>query len=321
MAPTKKLSGDPDKDPTDLSNAPFAFGGSSTSSENSSEYTLSNAPCQWQPPSKPPPSKQPGPATPCPFPTCRAQMAAQHRLQQMPYNYQPFSQQPAEYAPRNIPPVLAHLQEMRFGTRDNPRASTGDDFIPAPSQVSSPVNELAPSSIDELASIDDLAAARAGSPPPQAPKVPWQVVVATLRLLFISFEAWRVVQQEDLGRSLPVSQADEDADGDEVMGLVNSIHDVVNSESTPGPQAYEDAGGDEVTESANTTRDEVITWEGTPGPDAGEDAGGHESTHPANTADEEVDNSDSTSESSWVYLFNTRQVQLHPRVPVHKKEY
>ncbi|KAJ4155061.1 hypothetical protein LMH87_000327 [Akanthomyces muscarius] len=156
MSPIEKLIGEPDDDPTDLSNAPFAFGRFPTGSESSAEYTLSSAPSQSQPP-----RKQARLARPIPFATCGAELAVHERPQQMLYDYQPPSQQPDRYTPRHVPPVLEYLQGIQHGTRDHPRATTGEDFIPTPSRRSSPVNELTPASLDELESIDALAAARA----------------------------------------------------------------------------------------------------------------------------------------------------------------
>ncbi|OAA69938.1 hypothetical protein LEL_09754 [Akanthomyces lecanii RCEF 1005] len=268
MSPIEKLIGEPDDDPTDLSNAPFAFGRFPTGSESSAEYTLSSAPSQSQPP-----RKQAGLARPIPFATCGAELAVHERPQQMLYDYQPPSQQPDRYTPRHVPPVLEYLQGIQHGTRDYQRATTGEDFIPTPSRRSSPVNELTPASLDELESIDALAAARAGSPPPQGVRVPQQIVEAARQCLFICREAWRLVQQGPFGQSLPASQADEDSDAGEVMRLVNSIHEVVNSESTPESQADENTDGDEVAQPA-TTHDEV-------------------------------DDSDNRSQSSWVCVSKT----------------
>lgn len=269
MSPIEKLIGEPDDDPTDLSNAPFAFGRFPTGSESSAEYTLSSAPSQSQPP-----RKQARLARPIPFATCGAELAVHERPQQMLYDYQPPSQQPDRYTPRHVPPVLEYLQGIQHGTRDHPRTTTGEDFIPTPSRRSSPVNELTPASLDELESIDALAAARAGSPPPQGVRVPQQIVEAARQCLFICREAWRLVQQGPFGQSLPASQADEDSDAGEVMRLVNSIHEVVKSESTPESQADENTDGDEVAKPA-TTHDEV-------------------------------DDSDNRSQSSWVYVSKTR---------------
>lgn len=229
MPPPERLTGDPDEDPEDLSDAPFAFGRLPTGRERHPEYTLSSSPSQRQPR-----SNRAGPARPTPA-TCHPEQAAHEGLQQIPYNYPALNAQPGGELPRYVPSALEYLQASQYRTRDNPRATNGDDFIPPSRRNSSPVSGLTPAPIDEPESIDGLAAARAGSPPTLAGRIPQQPPAAASRtLLFFGKEVWRLVRLEYLGLPLPAALAAEDYDT--VLRLTNVLRDFVESENMREPQ-------------------------------------------------------------------------------------
>lgn len=228
MPPPERLIGDPDEDPEDLSDAPFAFGRLPTGRESPPEYTLSSAPSQRQPR-----SSRAGPARPTPA-TCHPEQASHEGPQQVPYNYPARNAQPGGEVPRYVPSALEYLQAAQYRTRDSLRATAGDDFTPSSRRSSSPVSELTPAPLDEPESIEGLSAGRAGSPPPPAGRSPQQPLAAAFRTLsFVRKEVWRLVRLEYLGLPLPYSLAAENYDT--VLRLTNVLRDFVESENMRGP--------------------------------------------------------------------------------------